>query len=80
MKIMQDVRDYAAQKERLSGNLGGEERQVVVGASSDHKISSLTTWIPGDPKELDEASAVEAGMQEMSEQFKQAGAEIYVKA
>ena len=44
MKITQDVRDYAAQKE------------------------------------LDEASAVEAGMQEMSEQFKQAGAEIYVKA
>ena len=31
-------------------------------------------------KELDEAAAVEAGMQEMSEQFKQAGAEIYVKA
>ncbi len=44
MKITQDVRDYAAQKE------------------------------------LDEAAAVEEGMKEMSEQFKQAGAEIYVKA
>jgi phosphomethylpyrimidine synthase len=44
MKITQDVRDYAAQKE------------------------------------LDEKAALEAGMQEMSEQFKQAGAEIYVKA
>ena len=31
-------------------------------------------------KELDEAAAVEEGMKEMSEQFKQAGAEIYVKA
>jgi phosphomethylpyrimidine synthase len=44
MKITQDVRDYAAQKE------------------------------------LDEQAALAAGMQEMSEQFKQAGAEIYVKA
>ncbi len=44
MKITQDVRDYAAQKE------------------------------------LNEQSAVEEGMKEMSEQFKQAGAEIYVKA
>jgi len=44
MKITQDVRDYAAQKE------------------------------------LDEGAALAAGMQEMSEQFKQAGAELYVKA
>jgi phosphomethylpyrimidine synthase len=44
MKITQDVRDYAAQKE------------------------------------LDEQTALTAGMQEMSEQFKQAGAELYVKA
>jgi phosphomethylpyrimidine synthase len=44
MKITQDVRDYAAQKE------------------------------------LDEHTALAAGMQEMSEQFMQAGAELYVKA
>ncbi len=44
MKITQDVRDYAAQKE------------------------------------LDEQAALAEGMKEMSEQFKQAGAEIYVKA
>ena len=44
MKITQDVRDYAAQKE------------------------------------LDEQAALAAGMQEMSEQFKQVGAEFYVKA
>jgi phosphomethylpyrimidine synthase len=44
MKITQDVRDYAAQKE------------------------------------LDEQAALAAGMQEMSEQFKKVGAEIYVKA
>jgi phosphomethylpyrimidine synthase len=44
MKITQDVRDYAAQKE------------------------------------LDEQAALAAGMQEMSEQFKQTGAELYVKA
>ena len=31
-------------------------------------------------KELDEQTALAAGMQEMSEQFKQAGAELYVKA
>ncbi len=31
-------------------------------------------------KALDEQAALEAGMKEMSEQFKQAGAEIYVKA
>jgi phosphomethylpyrimidine synthase len=30
--------------------------------------------------ELDESAALAAGMQEMSEQFKQAGAELYVKA
>jgi phosphomethylpyrimidine synthase len=44
MKITQDVRDYAAQKE------------------------------------LDEQAALAAGMEEMSEQFKKVGAEIYVKA
>jgi phosphomethylpyrimidine synthase len=44
MKITQDVRDYAAQKQ------------------------------------LDDAAALEAGMKEKSEEFKQAGAEIYVKA
>jgi phosphomethylpyrimidine synthase len=44
MKITQDLRDYAAQKE------------------------------------LDEQTALQEGMKEMSEQFKQAGAEIYVKA
>jgi phosphomethylpyrimidine synthase len=44
MKITQDVRDYAAQKE------------------------------------LDEQSALEAGMKEKADEFKKAGAEIYVKA
>ena len=44
MKITQDVRDYAAQKE------------------------------------LDEQTALAAGMREKAEEFKQAGAEIYVKA
>ncbi len=44
MKITQDVRDYAAQKE------------------------------------LDEKAALEAGMREKAEEFKKAGAEIYVKA
>jgi phosphomethylpyrimidine synthase len=44
MKITQDVRDYAAQKE------------------------------------LDEQAALEAGMKEKAEEFKQTGAEIYVKA
>jgi phosphomethylpyrimidine synthase len=44
MKITQEVRDYAAQKQ------------------------------------VDEQGAIEAGLKEKSEEFKQGGAEIYVKA
>jgi phosphomethylpyrimidine synthase len=44
MKITQEVRDYAAQKE------------------------------------LDEAAALQAGMEEKAEEFKRAGAELYTKA
>jgi hypothetical protein len=73
MKISQDVRDYSKdQRERVQENASAlsaphsEGQQTVAGGNYK-------------PTSKEEAEAIEKGMQDMAEKFKESGGEIYQK-
>lgn len=80
MKISQEVRDFAAAKREKIESISLTEEVVALTADeSNSSKTSPTLTAPSLEKEKLSAEAIEKGMAEMSQKFKESGSEIYIE-